>query len=322
MQGKILPERSADEVYVGCDVSKSYLDIYVHPDGERFRVANDRHGLRRLKRAFAGRAPALIVMEATGKYHRAVCRSLNETGLAVAVVNPLRARLFAEACGRLAKTDRVDAEMLAHMGRALAPPASAPMADDLAALAELVRARNAATAERTALKNRLAAAAVAFLKAELRRRIAALDTHVARLGREIERRIAADAALARRAEILASIPGVGPVVAADLLVDMSELGRLPAKAAASLAGLAPHADDSGGRNGRRRIRGGRPQARRALYLAALSAARHEPALAVFYRRLRTAGKKPKVALVAVMRKLVILANTLLRENRHWHPIRP
>ena len=322
MQGQILPERSADEVYVGCDVSKDHLDIYLHPSAERFRVTNDRQGLRNLKRKCARLDPALIVVEATGKYHRAVLRSLSEAGLAVAVVNPLRARLFAEAGGRLAKTDRVDAEMLAHMGRGLTPQVSVPMPEELEALAELVRARNAATAERTALKNRLSAATVAFLKAELKRRIAAIDTHVTRLAGEIERRIAADEALALRARHLASIPGIGPAVVADLLVDMAELGSLSAKAAASLAGVAPYADDSGGRNGRRRIRGGRPQTRRALYLAALSAARHEPFLATFYRRLVAAGKKPKVALVAVMRKLVILANTLLKENRPWRPIEP
>ena len=322
MQGKVLPERSAEEVYAGCDVSKDYLDLYLHPSGERLRVSNDRQGLHKLKRELARRPVALLTLEATGKYHRAACRSLSQTGLPVAVVNPLRARLFAKAAGLLAKTDRVDAMMLAYMGKALCPRTTMPAEQAHEELSELVRARNAASAERTALKNRLTAAVTSFLKTELKRCIASLNTHIERLAAEIERRIKADPALARRAEVLTSIPGIGPAVAADLLVDMAELGDLSARAAASLAGLAPVADDSGNRNGPRRIRGGRPQARRALYLAALSAARYNPSLAIFYKRLIEAGKKPKVAIVAVMRKLIVLANTLISENRIWNPNQP
>lgn len=322
MQGKVLPEQSAEKVYAGCDVSKDYLDLYLHPSGERLRVSNDRQGLHKLKRELVARSVAFLTLEATGKYHRAACRSLSQAGLTVAVVNPLRARLFAKAAGLLAKTDRVDAMMLAYMGKALCPRTAMPAEQAHEDLSELVRARNAASTERTALKNRLAAAATSFLKNELKRRIASLNTHIERLADEIERRIKADPALARRAEVLTSIPGIGPAVAADLLVDMAELGSLSARAAACLAGLAPVADDSGHRNGPRRIRGGRPQARRALYLAALSAARYNPALSTFYRRLIKAGKKPKVAIVAVMRKLIVLANTLVSQNRTWSPTQP
>lgn len=322
MQGKALLERSTRSVYVGVDVCKDHLDVYLHPLGEHLRVANDRDGLKRLKRALAAHETALVVIEATGKYHRPAHRSLGQSGFAVAVVNPLRSRLFAEAAGMLAKTDRVDARMLAIFGEALGPRARPATPEALEALQELVRARSAATKERTALVNRLAASRIALLKAELRRRLKSLDGHLLRLGTEIARRIAAEPALARRNEILRSIPGIGPTVAAELLADLAELGTLDRRAAASLAGLAPFADDSAGSHGQRRIRGGRAHARRALYWAALSAARHNHELARFHARLRDAGKRPKVALTAVMRKIVVLANTLLKENRTWthqHP---
>lgn len=327
MQGKMMPEQTAHApVYVGVDVCKDRLDVYLHPIGRRLCVANDREGLRRLKQALKGLDVALVVMEATGKYHRRARRTLSAAGFAVAVVNPLRARLFAESIGALAKTDAVDAMALAVMGAALAPQGKLrtdpPAPEALEALAELVRARNAATAERTALINRLAASRDAFLRAELRRRIKAADTHVARLAAEIQKRIAADPGLARRFAILVSIPGFGPAVAAELLVDLAELGAISGKAATSLAGLAPWPEDSGDKTGPRHIKGGRAHARRALYWAALSAARCNHDLSAFYKRLTGAGKKTKVALVAVMRKLIVLANTLLKENRLWTPHRP
>lgn len=321
MQGKVLPEaRSARKVYVGVDVCKDYLDVYLHPFGERLRLPNNSAGIRRLKRILARYRVALVVVEATGKYHRLLHRSLHQSGFAVAVVNPLRARLFAEASGQLAKTDRVDAESLARLGEALGPQAKPPAPEALEALQELVRARDAAIAERTALANRLAASRTGFLRRELKRRLASLDRHLERLAAEIARRIAADPVLARRQAVLVSIPGIGPVVAAELIAELAELGSLDRRAIASLAGLAPFADDSGQAMGQRHIKGGRFHARRALYWAALAAARHNPELQTFYARLREAGKKPKVALVAVMRKIVVLANTLLKEDRLWRPI--
>lgn len=318
MQGQIQPEaRSAPAVYVGIDVCKDRLDAHLHPLGRRLGIANDRNGLKRLKRELARHQVALVVMEATAKYHRLAHRSLSQAGFAVAVVNPLRARLFAEALGTRAKTDRVDARMLALLGDALAPQARPPAPEALEALQELVHARSAATADRTALANRLGASQTAFLKRELARRLKSLDSHIERLTSQIARHIAGDAALARRYAILVSIPSVGPTVAAALIADLPELGHLDRHAIASLAGLAPFADDSGDAKGPRHIKGGRAQPRRALYWAAISAARHNPDLAIFYNRLRDNGKKPKVALTAVMRKLVVLANTLLKEDRPW-----
>ena len=321
MQGQIQNEtRSAQPVYVGVDVCKAHLDVYFHPRGGRLRVSNDREGVRRLKREMAGEEVALVVLEATAKYHRLAHRSLSQSGFAVAVVNPLRSRLFAEALGTRAKTDRVDARMLALLGDALAPRATPPAPQALEALQELVHARGAAIEQRTAVANRLAASQTAVLKAELKRMVANLERHIARLDAEIARQIDADPVLARRYAILISIPSFGPVVATSLVADMPELGSLDRRAIACLAGLAPFADDSGDANGPRHIRGGRARPRRALYWAALSAARHNPDIAVFHKRLRDKGKKPKVALTAVMRKLIVLANTLIKENRTWTPV--
>jgi transposase len=318
MQGKVQFEaRSASPLYVGIDVCKDHLDVHLHPLDRRWRVTNDRDGLRCLKRLLAEHQVTLIVMEATAKYHRLAHRSLSQSGFAVAVVNPLRSRLFAEAIGMHAKTDRVDAKMLAILGDALGPQARPPAPEELEALQELVHARNAATAERTALANRLAASQTVFLRAELKRRIKSLEGHIERLDAEIAERIAADPALARRYEILISIPGVGAGVAANLLADLAELGFLDRGAIACLAGVAPFADDSGDTVGQRHIMGGRASPRRALYWAALSAKRYNPELRAFYKRLVENGKKPKLALTAVMRKLVVLANTLLKENRLW-----
>lgn len=322
MQGKISPEASAGQVYVGIDVCKAWLDIYVHPAGVKRRVANTRLGVLGLKKALAAYDVAGIVMEATGKLHRYGQRVLSAAGYAVAVVNPLRSRLFAAAIGTLAKTDAVDARMLAVLGESLRPTATPPAPIELEALQELVRARQAAAAEATALANRRGASQTGFLKAELARRLKSLSTHLARLDAEIERRIASEAGLAHRYRILMSIPGIGPLAAATLLTGMAELGTCSGKQAAMLSGLAPIACDSGERSGERHIKGGRAQVRTALYMAALAAARFNPALKAFYTRLRAAGKAAKLALTAVMRKLVVLANTLLKQERLWQPNNP
>lgn len=323
MQGKEMFDRSAEApVYVGIDVCKDWLDIHLHPVGRALRVANNPTGLKTLTQMLRPYPVALVVMEATGKHHRRAQRTLHATGLAVAVINPLRARLFAEASGALAKTDAIDARLLAILGEGLTPRATPPAPQALEALQELVRARAAARAEASAVINRRHASQTPFLRAELARRIKNLERHIARLEGEIASRVKADPGLMRRYAILLSIPGVGPVTATTLLVDLSELGHCSGKAASLLAGLAPIARDSGQKAGVRRIRNGRAGPRKALYMAALSAARNDPDLSVFYKRLRDAGKKPKIALTAVMRKIVVLANTLLTEDRLWQPKRP
>ncbi len=323
MQGKVLPEpNTMTAVYAGVDVCKEWLDADVPARATKLRVSNDRYGQRRLNRELARLGVTQVVMEATGKYHRAAQRSLHAAGLAVSIVDPLRARLFAKACGRLAKTDRIDARLLALMGEALEPTALPPPSEALSELQELVNARTAATAERTALTNRRSAAQTAFLRAELARRLTAVKSHLDRLDAEIEKRIQAEPTFASRYGILTSIPGVGAVTAAVLIANFAELGTCSGKQAAMLAGVAPVACESGERIGNRAIKGGRMSVRNALYMAALSAASHNPNLAAFAKQLRGAGKPAKVVLVAVMRKLVVLANTLINENRLWSPIAP
>ncbi len=323
MQGQKSPERSAQPgVYVGIDVCKDWLDVYLHPIGQKLRVSNAPQGLKALKRRLAELPVELIVMEATGKFHRQAHRALHAAGLAVAVVNPLRARLFAEAVGQLAKTDRLDARVLALMGQTLEPSALAPAPEAVEALQELARARAAAKAEETALSNRRGASQTAFLKAELGRRLKVLAGHIERLEAEIERRIGADPALKRRYDIVVTIPGVGPVAAIALVIGLPELGACSAKAAALLAGLAPLARDSGAKAGERHIWGGRAFVRTGLYFAAVSAATCNPQLREDYKRLRDAGKKAKVAITAIMRKLVVLANVLIKEDRPWSPVQP
>jgi transposase len=323
MQGKVSFEEDAmPAVYVGVDVCKEWLDIHLHPIGESRRFGNDAIGIRQLKRLLCRHRPVGIVMEATGKFHRPAHRSLSADGFCVSIVDPLRARLFARSCGFLAKTDRLDARLLALLAASLRPGPDAPPSPHLEALQELVQARSAACGEITALKNRKSAADTAFLRTELARLIKRMERHVERLDQEIGRRVDEDPGLCRKAKILTSIPGIGRITALALIAGLDELGACSGKQAAMLAGVAPVANDSGARQGRRSIRAGRPAPRRALYMAALSACRYNPALARFAQTLRAAGKPPKVILVAVMRKLVVLANCLLAHDRLWTPSPP
>jgi transposase len=323
MQGKIPSEHSADiKIYPGIDVCKAWLDVYLHPIGLAFRVANTLAGLKALKRRLAGMNIGVIVMEATGKFHRLAWRHLYAAGYRVAVVNPQWTHQFAKAIGQFAKTDRLDARVLALYGESIRPNALPPSPEELEALQELVSARVAALAEQTALSNRRGTSQTAFLKAELGRRLKAIATHIERLEAEIARRVKADPVLQHRVELLLTIPGVGPVTAMAMAIGLPELGSCTGKAASLLAGLAPLADDSGQRTGERYIRGGRAGVRCALYLAALTASRFNPPLAEDYSRLIAKGKEAKVALTAIMRKLVVLANTLITEDRPWQPIQP
>lgn len=302
---------------VGIDVSKDWLDIHVLPEGAALRVANDRQGIGTLKRWLSRFAVVLVAVEATGKWHRDVSRNLHASGLPVAVVDPYRVRMFAKAQGVLAKTDRLDARVLAAFAAVMTPPVRPPAPEAMEQIRELVTARDSLAAQQGALKNQLAAARCAFLKRQLKARIARGEKDIALIEREILNRIDADEALARRHAILLSVPGFGPVIAASLIANLAELGTCTAKQIGLLAGLAPISDESGKRQGLRVIWGGRAGVRRMLYLAALSAARFNTDMKAFYRRLIDERKPAKLALVAVARKLAILANTLLSQDRTW-----
>ena len=311
-------------VYVGIDVSKAQLDIYLLPVNIYFSVANDKNGHRKLKRELAKHDIYCITMEATGKLHRCVHRTLHEAGLPVAIINPYRSRRFADSIGQLAKTDKIDAKVLALLAQLHQPETTLPASRSLEELGELVSAWHAAKSAKTALSNRLGALQSSFLKAEMKHPVKSIKGHIERLEKEIMRRIGTDETLARRYEILLSIPGVGKATAITLIVCLDELGSCTSKQVAALAGVAPMNWDSGKMRGQKHIRGGRKQVRNSLYMAAVSAGSRgcNPSMKSLYDRLIKAGKKAKLALTAVMRKLVILANTLITENREWQPIAP
>lgn len=323
MQGKESLEQGANaKSNVGIDTSKLWLDAHVLPSEERLRVPNTAEGIRKLKRWIAAFDPALVVIEATGKWHRQAQRSLCASAIRVAVVDPFKVRMFAKARGILAKTDRLDARVLALFAAVMAPTSRVPASALLEELKEIVIARGSAIAEQTSLKNQLTAVSCAFLKRHIQARIKRVAKDIEQLDHEIISRIRADEGLTKRFDILTSIPSFGFVVAATLLACLPELGACNVKEVAMLAGLAPISDDSGERKGARVVWGGRPTLRRILYLAALCAARRNPDAKTFYQRLIAAGKPAKVALIAVARKLVILANTLLNQDRVWQPNAP
>jgi transposase len=278
--------------------------------------------MRQLKRWLTRFDIALVVVEATGKWHRAVQRSLAASAIPAAVVDPFRVRMFAKAQGILAKTDRLDARVLAQFAAVMAPPVRAPAPQMIEDLRELVVARASAVAQQTALKNQRSAATVKFLQRQLDRRIGRADQDIEALDAAILARIKADDGLAKRYKILTSIGGIGFVTASTLLASLPELGSSTVKQIAMLAGLAPLADQSGQREGVRVVWGGRANVRRILYLAALTATRFNADMKAFYQRLIATGKPPKLAIIAVARKLAILANTLINQDRIWLPQAP
>ncbi|MCA3560619.1 MAG: IS110 family transposase [Aestuariivirga sp.] len=323
MQGQEATEvSSGQKSNIGIDVSKHWLDVHVLPSLQVFRVPNDAQGHRRLKRHIAGLEIACVALEPTGKWHRALCRSLIAAGLPVMVTDPARVRMFAKITGLLAKTDRLDAAVLAAFAATMGAAARPLPSEAIDAIAELITARDGAVAELVRLKNQQHAACDRFLKRQLLKRIRAAEKVIENLDAEIQRRIKADPALAARQAILCSIPGIGEVTAALAIAKLPELGSLSDKEIAMLAGLAPIADQSGKRDGQRRVQGGRPCLARGFYIASLSAVRCNPTLKAFYRRLRLAKKPPKCALIAVARKLLLLANTLIAQNRMWLPTAP
>ena len=307
---------------IGIDISKDRLDAHRLPEGRAKQFSNDKKGCRDLL-AWIGRDPvARVVYEATGAYHRLIESIAGQAGLPLAKVNPRQARRFAEAIGTLAKTDRVDAAILARMGAALQLPQTSPADDELADLKDLHLARRALVKDRTAARNRQKTVRIALIKRQLAQRLKQIERQIQAIDAAIDLQIQNNPVLRQRFDILISIPGISNTTAATLLAEMPELGTLGAKQTASLAGLAPVIRQSGTWRGRAHIRGGRATLRQALYMPALVATRFNPDLKASYARLRGAGKPPKIAITAVMRKLLITANALIRQNRKWSPQKP
>ena len=302
---------------VGVDICKATLDVHLHPAGSARRFANDAHGIKALIGWLGEHSIARVVFEPTGPYHHRFERHLGEAGLPLAKVNPLQARRFAQAAGSHAKTDAIDAAMLARMGALLTPPIRPIIAQAIDEMKELHIARLALVKDRTAAKNREHACRAPLLKRHAVQRLAQIDRQIAAIDAALGARLRKEPELVERFEILVSIPGIGPLTAITMLIEMPELGSLDNKQVASLAGLAPVARDSGQHRGRRHIRGGRAILRQALYMPALVATRFNADMKAKYQALVIAGKPPKVAITVVMRKLILLANTLLRANRPW-----
>jgi transposase len=305
--------------FVGIDVSKATLDVAVRPTGLTLRVANDPDGIAAMIDRLRPLAPALVVLEATGGYEIPAVAALQVAGLPVAAVNPRQARDFAKASGRLAKTDRIDAAALAHFAEAIRPEPRPAVPAAQQALDALPARRRQLVGLRVVEANRLPTAADPAVRAGIERHLAWLDGEAAAADRLLSEAVAASPAWRAKDDLLRGIPGIGPVVSRTLLAALPELGATDGGKLAALVGLAPYAHDSGTLRGGRHIRGGRAEVRRALYLAALSAARRPGPLRDFAARLRARGKKAEVALIAVARKLLQIANAVLRTGRPWQP---
>lgn len=323
MQGKAAQKLRTDQQSdVGIDVCQSWLDIYVLPEAKELRVANNAEGIRKLKKWLKPFDIAMVAVEATGKWHRLVVRSLTASAIPVAVTDPYRVRCFAKAGGVAAKTDRLDARVLALYAKLMKPEIRTLTPETIENLRELVVARDHAVGAVTALKNQRHAACDKFLIGLIEKEIVRADKYVAKLDGEIIKRIKADPGLKRRYDIVTSVPGIGDVTAMTLIAYFDELGTCSPKQIASLAGLAPRANESGQSIGKREIGGGRAIVRKALYLSALTASRLIPSYKALSDRIKAKGSCAKVALIAVARKLAVVLNTLVAADRLWSETPP
>jgi transposase len=308
---------ASDEITIGIDISKDRLDACLHPKGIARQFTNDRKGHAQLIAWAAPHQPTRLVFEATGRYHRALELALGKAGSPAVKVNPLQARRFAEATGKRVKTDPIDAAMLARFGATMRPEIPPAKDETIDVLAELLAARRGLIKDRTAASNRGKSLTLPMLKRQCEQHRKQIDSQIEAIDREWMSVLAANPALKTRLDILLSVPGIGAATAIALLVDMPELGTMDAKQAASLAGLAPVTRQSGTWKGKSFIQGGRACIRQAIYMPALVAIRFNPQLKEKYEALRQAGKPAKVAIVAIMRKIVIIANALIRDRRKW-----
>lgn len=307
----------AADRFVGIDVSKSWVDVHLRPDGTALRCATDGEGLAELVRRVRPLDPRLIVMEASGGYEGIVAANLAEAGLPVAIVNPRQVRRFAEALGQLAKTDAIDARVIAHFAEAVRPPPR-PMPDAMMIqLRELLARRRQLVVMINAERQRCAKAESRITQRSHKAMLKSLEAERERIDRAIDKIVQQSPLWCKKLDLLTSMPGVGDIVARTLLAELPELGSVDRHQIAALAGLAPFSRDSGRRKGRRFVRAGRVQVRVPVYMACLVAIRFNPPLKAFYRRLREAGKPTRLALVAVMRKLLTTLNAMLRDNKPW-----
>jgi transposase len=298
-------------VHVGADVAEAHIDLHGSIKGLPAQIANTKEGIRSLLKILKPHAGVRLICESTGGCERQLVRACHQAGVAISPVNPLRVRDFARAKGQLAKTDKIDARILADYGAAMLPALSAPLDSALERLAAFHTRRRQLQESRTAERNRLRRAELCVASSH-RALIRSLDTQIAAIDRAIAKVVASCAKLRTKVAALTEVKGVGVVSATAILAAMPELGSLSKNQAASLAGLAPFNRDSGKFRAQRHIHGGRAPARHSLYMAALVASRYNPVISSFFSRLRSNGKPPKVALIASMRKLLIHLNSLIK----------
>jgi transposase len=320
-------ENSYQEVrmnFVGIDVSKSRLDIAVRPAGNRWSVANIEGEIAKVVETLSAASPQVIVIEATGGLEVPIVAALSQAGLPVVVVNPRQVRDFAKAVGRIAKTDRIDAEILAHFGEAVKPELRCLKDEETQTLTALVTRRRQVIEMLTAEKNRLGISPKVVHK-DIKQHIDWLQARLEDINRQLTATVRQSPVWREQDDLLRSVPGVGQVLSLSLITGLPELGTLSRRQIAALVGVAPLNRDSGLFRGKRIVWGGRAHIRSVLYMAALSASRTNPAITRFYRRLIQAGKKPKVALTACMRKLLSIINAIMKTRKPWrtdHSIRP
>jgi transposase len=312
-EGMMMPE----PVYVGIDVSKARLDVHARPISENFQVMNDNGGWAELTAWLAVRAPTLVVLEATGRFASGAAATIAAAGFAVAVVNPKHLRAFSRAAGQLAKTDRLDAATIALFAERMRPEPRTLPDEDTARLKELVARRRDLIAMRIAEKNRLSDGPGRTVVRSIEAMIRTIDRQINDLDGDIDAAIKASPLWRAKEDLMASVPGVGPQLARTLIAELPELGKLGRREVAALAGVAPVARDSGNFRGKRTIQAGRGTLRDVLYMATLSAARYNPMIRAAYQHLVAIGKPKKLALVACMRKLLVILNAILRDQKPW-----
>lgn len=303
--------------HVGIDVSKDRLDVAFFPAGDDFAVPNDLSGWKELYRRLSGSAVLAVGLEASGGYEHDVIRFLTDKGLSIRLVNPYRVRQFARALGLLAKNDAIDAAVIARFTATVPTRPIRQASPAIVMLAELVTARRQFSGQLVVIENQDRLTRDPVLRRMNQRRIASLNADILALDKRIAEIVAGDAELAQRNALLRSVPGIGPITAATLLALLPELGQISRKKIAALVGLAPYDFDSGTMKGRRAIWGGRAPVRNVLYMAALAASRFNPVLKTFRSHLAALGKQPKVAIVAVMRKLIAILNAILQSGQQW-----
>lgn len=305
--------------FVGIDVAKDHFDIHILPDNTAFQTGSAAEDIAKLIVKLKKLSVKLIVIEATGGYETQLAAELQANDLSTAVVNPRRTRLFASALGRLAKTDRIDAKALALFAQKLQPPARPIGDENTLKVKAIVARRRQLIRMRTAELNRMHQAKNKGIRQSIQMILDLIKQQIKDIDDQLGLAIAESSQWTKKAELLKSVPGVGDVICNTLLAELPELGELNRRAIAALVGVAPMNCDSGKFRGYRRIRGGRTPVRNALYMATLVAIRHNPKIRTYYQRLVESGKKKIVALVAAMRKLLIILNIMLQRNQPWQP---